>query len=150
MLDTLALRVLAALAIAGLLLGVGYSRGHSAAADSCKRASDAALMAAYAQGAKIGQEDATVSAAFEVVRVQKQTAYATIEKEVIREIPPDCARCSLTPNGLRLLNAAIAGHPEDAAANPGELNRVMLPPRSTPGRGLPNGDKEAGGSPSGA
>ena len=99
-----------ALAIAGLCWW-GYLAIGSRFTAACERKHQLALAEsierATAQAAEIAMQDAEVSQYYEKWRTK--VIVRNVVEEVTREIPVDCMRCGIGPDGLRKLNEIRAG-----------------------------------------
>ena len=128
-LQSLAVRALVAILVLGGVVSFGWYRGNTSAHKDCDLARAASVARAIDQERATAKQDAEISGAFETTRTQIVTKYKTIEKEVTREIPANCAQCRVTPAALSLLNSAIAGNPVTTPPTPGELNKPLRTPK---------------------
>lgn len=145
----LALRALVGLALAGLV-GWGAYALRAAGRDACETEHQASmaehLQRGIEQAQAIARQDAEISEYYERWRTREVQRWHVQVEEVTRDIPPNCAQCGLSPDGLRTLNDLRK--PGPVAADPGQPDgRVpapdadTLPPapgaRSLPGTGQP-------------
>jgi hypothetical protein len=127
---------------AGGIYSLGHHRGFGEARTSCELERAKSVERAIAQERDIAAQDAEVSRRYEAGRNARVAAAKIVEKEVIREIPANCAQCRLSPTGLGLLNDALAGSPDAAATTPGEPSSPMRPPKPFGGWHLPGTDAQ--------
>lgn len=142
----LALRALAALAVAGLV-GWGLYAVRASGREACEVEHQARLAEHLQRGLDqaqtIARQDAEISEYYERWRTEQQTKIVTVVEEVTREIPADCRTCALSPAGLRRLNDALRGMPA-APADP-EQPDSRVPAPANPGRWqLPGGGRTPG------
>lgn len=86
-----------------------YSRGYAARDAACQAATAVSIRRATEQATEIARQDAEVSAGVEAARARIQRIYTQVEKEVVREIPANCAQCRINPGTLGLLNRVLSG-----------------------------------------
>lgn len=117
-----------ALAISGLCWW-GYMAIGSSFTAACEDKHRVALAEsierATAQATQIALQDAEVSEYYEKWRTQ--IVVRNVVEEVTREIPADCMRCGIGPDGLRKLNEIRAGK---VPANPGKPDSGVPAPAS--------------------
>lgn len=122
-----------------------YSRGYDDRDAECQAAVAASIVRATEQATEIARQDAEVSAGVETTRARIQRVYTQIEKEVVREIPANCAQCRVNPDALGLLNDALSGRAFNAPSTPREPDQSMRAPDPTGDRKFPRGYREIGG-----
>lgn len=112
-----------------VISGGTYLLGRSHGAGVCELAHKAELAESLQRGIEqaqdIARQDAEVSEFYERWR----TRTVTKVEEVTREITPDCARCGVGDNGLRLINEARGYGP--SASHPGQPDGTV--PSAPPG-----------------
>ena len=130
-----------------MLLGVfasGWRYGVTQERKDCDLARAESVSRAIDQERSIARQDAEVSTGFEATRARIQTVYRDVEKEVVREIPADCAQCRIAPDGFRLLNDAISGRAFKATP-PGEPDQSVRVPQPPTAGHVPGSGRQIGG-----
>ena len=129
----LALRLVGAAVLAAVLGWGAYSIRHSGVAQ-CEAEHQAALAGhlqrAAEQAAEIARQDAEVSEYYERWRTREVERWHVQVEEVIRDIPTDCTKCGLSPDGLRALNDLR--RPGTAAPAPSQPDSGMPTPDAAP------------------
>ena len=135
----LALRLVGAAVLAAVLGWGAYSIRHSGVAQ-CEAEHQAALAGhlqrAAEQAAEIARQDAEVSEYYERWRTREVERWHVQVEEVIRDIPTDCTKCGLSPDGLRALNDLR--RPGTAAPAPSQPDSGMPTPDAAPQSAAPS------------
>lgn len=122
-----------------------YSRGYDARDAECQAAVAVSIVRATEQATEIARQDAEVSARVETTRARIQRVYTQVEKEVVREIPANCAQCRINPTALGLLNDALAGRLVAPPPVAGEPDQSMRAPKPFDGGDVPGTGRQIGG-----
>lgn len=132
-LNPFAIRAMGAVAVACAFVGGGYWLRHTGylACERDHRADFAeSLQRGIEQAQEIARQDAEVSEYYERWRAREVERWHVQVEEVTRDIPTDCTKCGLSPDGLRALNDLR--RPGTAATAPGQPDSGMPTPDAAP------------------
>lgn len=122
---------------------VAYGKGKAACELAHKAALAEHLQRGIEQARIIAKQDAEVSEYYERIRATTETKIVNVRQEVTREVPADCLKCSLSPDGVRLLNDYLRGV-RPSTSDPAKPDGGMPTPPARDGWQFPGGSRPLG------